>query len=87
MLERSRAVGRVSDGVVLDWYRRGVVGGDPVALKFWDTYKARVGQLMAAGAARMGVALDDLDVVAREGLRQKAGATALSELAQVACDP
>lgn len=84
MLARGQAGTRAGDDLVMRWYRHGVVGGDPVSLKFFNTYRARIAQLMAAAAERLGVELDDLDITAREGLRREAGATAEAELAKVA---
>lgn len=84
VLARRAAAPRPGDDLPLRWYQRGVVDGDPVALKFFNTYKERTAQLMAAAADHLGVALDDLDCVAREGLRRQAGAQAAAELAAVA---
>lgn len=72
-------------GLVLDWYRGAYVDGDPVAKEYFETYKARVKQLMAAAAREHhGRDLDDLNIVERQALRQEAGERAAAELAKVA---
>ncbi|BCP05888.1 hypothetical protein MINTM019_33440 [Mycobacterium paraintracellulare] len=83
LARQDRAAPRSGDDLVLRWYQRGVVDDDPTAKLWWETYRARMNQLMTAEAERLGVALDDLDVTAREALRREAGSRAEAELARL----
>lgn len=84
VLARQDRAPRSGEELVLCWYQRGAVDGDPTAKLYWDTYKARVRQLMVVEATNLGVALDDIDAVTAEAIRRKAGAQAAAELAKVA---